>query len=99
VEASNFPLPTLGPVLRAVSRDLHEGKGFGVLRGINPKNYSVEDLTTIWLGLQSYIADQRGRQDKRGNMLGEHTVTQSWWRLGANQLSAHYCRQQHKAGR
>jgi hypothetical protein len=41
-----------------------------VIRGLNPANYSVEDLTLAYLGVQSYIAEQRGRQDKRGNMLG-----------------------------
>ncbi|KAH6634060.1 hypothetical protein B0J18DRAFT_415162 [Chaetomium sp. MPI-SDFR-AT-0129] len=69
VEPSNFPLPTLGPRLRELCRDVHDGKGFCIVRGINPKTYSVEDLTLAYLGIQSYIAEQRGRQDKCGNML------------------------------
>jgi hypothetical protein len=71
VEPANFPLPTLGPKLRELSRDVHNGRGFCVIRGINPASYSVEDLTLAYLGVQSYIAEQRGRQDKRGNMLGQ----------------------------
>lgn len=71
MEPSNFPLPTLGPKLRELSHDVHSGKGFCVIRGLNPAAYSVEDLTLVYLGVQSYIAEQRGRQDKRGNMLGE----------------------------
>lgn len=71
VEPASFPLPTLGPKLRELSRDIHNGRGFCVIRGINPANYSVEDLTLAYLGVQSYIAEQRGRQDKRGNMLGK----------------------------
>lgn len=43
-----------------------------MVRGIDPSTYSVEDLTLVYLGVQSYIAEQRGRQDKRGNMLGEY---------------------------
>lgn len=70
VEPSNFPLPTLGPKLRELCRDVHDGKGFCIVRGINPEAYSVEDLTLAYLGIQSYIAEQRGRQDKCGNMLG-----------------------------
>ncbi|KAK0618458.1 hypothetical protein B0T17DRAFT_339574 [Bombardia bombarda] len=69
VEPQTFPLPTLGPELAALGREVHYGKGFVVIRGIDPASYSVEDLTVVYLGVQSYIAEQRGRQDKRGNML------------------------------
>ncbi|KAH8890828.1 Clavaminate synthase-like protein [Thozetella sp. PMI_491] len=69
VTPENFPLPTVGPKLEALSREVHHGKGFGLLRGINPVSYTVEDLTLVSLGLQCYIADHFGRQDKRGNML------------------------------
>ncbi|SPQ17856.1 bfe5bfca-34d7-4bdd-97d5-e3807ddf06a2 [Thermothielavioides terrestris] len=69
VEPANFPLPTLGPKLKELSRDVHDGRGFCLVRGIDPSSYCVEDLTLVYLGIQSYIAEQRGRQDKRGNML------------------------------
>ncbi|OTB14007.1 hypothetical protein K445DRAFT_319544 [Daldinia sp. EC12] len=69
VSRANFPLPTLGPKLDELSQDIHNGSGLCVIRGINPEEYSVEDLTIIWLGVQAYIANQRGRQDHRGNML------------------------------
>ncbi|ORY65860.1 uncharacterized protein BCR38DRAFT_456546 [Pseudomassariella vexata] len=76
VTRDNFPLPTLESKLAAISHDLHDGKGFSVIRGINPNDYSVEDLTTIWLGLQAHIADEPGRQDHKGNML-VHIVADS----------------------
>ncbi|KAI1190656.1 hypothetical protein F5B17DRAFT_49775 [Nemania serpens] len=69
VHQDNFPLPTLGPKLRAVADDIYNGKGFHVIRGLDPNDYSVEDLAIIQLGIQAYIADQCGRQDHRGNML------------------------------
>ncbi|KAH7022997.1 hypothetical protein EDB80DRAFT_878505 [Ilyonectria destructans] len=69
VARDNFPLPTLGPRLDQIRRDVHEGKGFGVIRGLDPQKYSVEDLTVLYLGIQSYIANRHGRQDKKGNML------------------------------
>ncbi|KAJ4290700.1 hypothetical protein N0V88_006448 [Collariella sp. IMI 366227] len=69
VEPATFPLPTLGQKLRELSQDVHHGKGFCVIRGLNPASYSVEDLTLVYLGVQSYIAEQRGRQDRNGNML------------------------------
>ena len=71
VNPETFPLPTIGRRLEALSRDVHHGKGFGLVRGIKPSSYCVEDLTLIFLGVQSYIADKVGRQDKRGNMLGK----------------------------
>ncbi|KAL2165507.1 hypothetical protein VTH06DRAFT_807 [Thermothelomyces fergusii] len=83
VNATNFPLPTLGPKLRELSDDVHNGKGFCVIRGIDPALYSVEDLTLIYLGVQSYIAEQRGRQDKRGNML-VHIVADNSTKRAAN---------------
>ncbi|KAK4231804.1 hypothetical protein QBC38DRAFT_451036 [Podospora fimiseda] len=74
IKPSNFPLPTLGLKLADLSRDIHEGQGVAVIRGLNPASFPVEDLTMIYLGVSSYIAEQRGRQDKRGNMLGFHIV-------------------------
>ncbi|KAK5663657.1 hypothetical protein OQA88_4088 [Cercophora sp. LCS_1] len=69
VGPDSFPLPNLGAKLKGLSRDIHHGRGFGMVRGIEPASLSVEDLTLVYLGIQSYIAEQRGRQDKRGNML------------------------------
>ncbi|KAG6106205.1 hypothetical protein E4U31_000925 [Claviceps sp. LM219 group G6] len=69
--ANNFQLPTLEGDLNHLRHEIHDGKGFGLIRGLEPQRYSVEDLTTIYLGLQSYIADLQGWQDKKGNMLGE----------------------------
>jgi hypothetical protein len=54
-----------------MSRDLYEGKGFGVVRGLDPRKYCLEDLTILHLGIQGYIANKQGRQDKRGNMMGQ----------------------------
>lgn len=54
-----------------ISLDVHDGRGFAVIRGINPGDYSVEDLTLAYMGVASYVADKRGCQDKVGNMLGE----------------------------
>ncbi|KAI0013404.1 Clavaminate synthase-like protein [Xylariaceae sp. FL0662B] len=69
VSRENFPLPTLGPKLDRLSDDLYNSTGLCLIRGIKPEEYSVEDLTIIWLGIQAYIADRRGCQDHRGNML------------------------------
>ena len=71
VNVENFPLPTLAAKLSGVGQELHNGKGFSVIRGIQPSDFSVEELTMVWLGIQAHVVDQRGRQDHKGNMLGE----------------------------
>lgn len=69
VSSSNFPLPNLGQKLLRTTLDLHRGKGFAIIRGLNPKDFSPEDNLIIFLGLSSYIGPKRGRQDEDGNML------------------------------
>ena len=69
VSKANFPLPTLGPILAGVRDDIYEGRGFAIVRGLNPNDYNIADLTTVYLGLSSYIAQVRGKQDQRGSML------------------------------
>lgn len=70
VNCDNFPLPALGPKLLELAQALYNARGFCVIRGVDPRDYSVEDLAVVWLGIQAYIAEQRGRQDCKGNMLG-----------------------------
>jgi hypothetical protein len=84
VTKDNFPLQNLGLKLDAIRQDLHHGKGFGLIRGLDPRKYSVEDLTMIHLGIQVYIANRQGRQDSKGNMLGKYLVITlqrlpQWW--------------------
>ncbi|KAM4059048.1 taurine catabolism dioxygenase tauD, tfdA family protein [Hirsutella rhossiliensis] len=71
-----FPLPNLGPRLDRLRVEIHQGRGFGLIRGLDPQKYSVEDLTMLHLGIQSYIANRQGRQDSKGNML-VHIVADS----------------------
>ncbi|KAH6949184.1 hypothetical protein DER45DRAFT_531381 [Fusarium avenaceum] len=66
---ANFPLPTLHRKLASLRLDIHRGKGFALIRGLNPSEYSSTDLTTLYLGIRSYIANVCGRQDEKGNML------------------------------
>lgn len=69
VGKENFPLPTLGKRLEAASDDLYNGKGFAIIRGLDPDAFSLEHFTVIYLGVSSYIAERRGKQDQRGSML------------------------------
>lgn len=74
VGRDNFELPSLGRKLQQLSLDIHEGRGFSAIRGLNPADFSVEDLTLAYMGVSAHIADMRGRQDRKGNMLGMSVV-------------------------
>nr|CEG05038.1 unnamed protein product [Fusarium clavum] len=65
----NFPLPTLGLKLDVIRLDIYQGKGFGLIRGLDPGDHLTVDLTMIYVGIQSYIANRCGQQDEKGNML------------------------------
>ncbi|KAK7988934.1 lin1 family protein [Apiospora arundinis] len=60
-----FPLPALHAELRRLSRELHTGHGFFVIRGLRVDDYSREENAIIYAGISSHIAAQRGRQDHK----------------------------------
>ncbi|KAK1756955.1 hypothetical protein QBC47DRAFT_443599 [Echria macrotheca] len=74
VSRESFPLPTLEAKLDAACRDIHDGRGFVVLRGLDPQRYSKEDNINIYLGVAAYIGDIRGIQNKKGDMLGKFFI-------------------------
>jgi hypothetical protein len=69
VNRERFPLPTLGGKLDRCAVEVHFGTGMCMIRGIDPGNYSIEDNMVIFLGISSYIGDQRGLQSAKGAML------------------------------
>lgn len=75
VDRTNFPLPTLSKKLKAMQHEVYNGRGFALLRGLDVNQYSVDDLTIIYLGIQCYIGNRFGRQDKKGNMIGTCEAT------------------------
>jgi hypothetical protein len=66
-----FPLPTLGGRLERTAEDVYEGRGFAILRGLDPEVFSAEDLVVVCLGVSSYVAERRGKQDQGGSMLSQ----------------------------
>ncbi|KAI1506263.1 hypothetical protein F5X99DRAFT_404313 [Biscogniauxia marginata] len=69
VSQETFPLPNLGRVLEDVRNEVYEGRGFVIVRGLDPDAYGIEDLTIVYLGISSYVGERRGKQDQRGSML------------------------------
>ncbi|KAJ6109402.1 hypothetical protein N7486_001637 [Penicillium sp. IBT 16267x] len=57
-----FRLPILRPILRDLSNELHNGRGFFVLRGLRIDRYSREDNVIIYTGVSSHVGSIRGRQ-------------------------------------
>jgi hypothetical protein len=62
VNKSNFVLPALGPKLKLLSIEVHSGKGFFILRGLNPKEFTREENIILFLGISNYVASRVGRQ-------------------------------------
>ncbi|KAF2630582.1 Clavaminate synthase-like protein, partial [Macroventuria anomochaeta] len=69
ISPENFLLPKLGDKLRQGALDVHSGRGFVTLRGIDFDRYSCEDGILIFLGISSYFGEKRAKQDDQGNML------------------------------
>ncbi|KAJ3506628.1 hypothetical protein NLJ89_g6764 [Agrocybe chaxingu] len=65
-----FPLPTLGPILKDLSNELHNGRGFFVLKTIPIDSYSREENVIIYSGVSSYVGRLRGIQDKGVSVIG-----------------------------
>jgi hypothetical protein len=71
VSRETFPLPNLVNKLEEVALEIHDGIGFTILRGLEPRRYSALDNVLIYLGVTSCIAPIRGVQNSSGNMLSE----------------------------
>lgn len=66
---NTFPLPTLGKALGELSREVHSGRGFSVLRGIPVAKYSREDNVIIYAGVSSYVGPLRAIQDQNSGVV------------------------------
>ena len=69
VAPANFPLPSLGAALADVLRELLEGRGFVLLRGLPLARYSREEQAIAYLGIGSYLGAARS-QNAKGHLLG-----------------------------
>ncbi|KAI1653974.1 Clavaminate synthase-like protein [Daldinia decipiens] len=72
-----FPLPSLQDRLEKCAFEVHRGCGLCIIRGLNPDNYTIEDNIVLFLAIASYIGDERGLQNAKGDMLWKAHVTES----------------------
>lgn len=63
INQKTFPLEKLHDTLRGVSKELHHGHGFKVVRGVPVDNYTREENIIIYAGVASHVGPTRGRQD------------------------------------
>ncbi|KAK3328037.1 hypothetical protein B0T19DRAFT_449806 [Cercophora scortea] len=74
----NFPLPTIQAQLDEACGDIHQDRGFAIVRGLDPKKYTDEENVVLFLGIASHFGDMRGVQDKNGSMLTHITDSKDW---------------------
>ena len=65
----DFPLPRLGAVLDGIHRELLEGRGFVLIRGVPVGRYSMADTATVYWGLGTYFGRTLS-QNAKGHVLG-----------------------------
>lgn len=63
VNQETFPLPKLHETLRSISKEIHLGRGFKVIRGAPVDQHTREENIIIYAGITSHIGPVRGRQD------------------------------------
>ena len=70
ISPATFPLPTLGPRLeRTLDRQILDGLGFWLVRGLPVGRYSIEDAAIAYLGIGSHFGSFRS-QNAKGHLLG-----------------------------
>jgi hypothetical protein len=69
ISPESFALPSLGPALAALLRDLLEGRGFVLLRGLPVERWTREEQAIAYMGIGSHFGAARS-QNAKGHLLG-----------------------------
>ncbi len=69
IDAENFPLPSLGPELRALRAEILRGRGFALLRGLPTEGRGIEDVARLYWGLGRHFGHPVS-QNGKGHLLG-----------------------------
>ena len=70
VQPGDVPLPIFGPRLAALFRDdVLQGRGFAVIRGLDPSRLSRREAAAAFLGLGAHLGAPRP-QNAKGHVLG-----------------------------
>jgi hypothetical protein len=60
INPKTFPLPILSVPLAAISQDIHQGRSFSLIRGLETDKYSDEDNDILFSGLAAHVGSRRG---------------------------------------
>lgn len=74
VRPETFPLPTLAGRLREVTRQLEQGRGIALLRGVPVARYDTADIEKIYFGISGYLGvviAQNSKGDHVGHVRDE----------------------------
>jgi len=69
ITRAEFPLPGLGPTLDALRREVLDGRGFVLIRGLPVEGRALVDIAAAYLGIGSYFGHVRS-QNAMGHILG-----------------------------
>ena len=69
VDREAFPLPTLGPKLAGLRRELLDGRGFFLLRGLPVRRMSREEAVAAFWGIGAHFGSARS-QNAKGHLMG-----------------------------
>jgi len=72
VTAGDFPLPTLSKRLKAIERELMDGRGFVRIRGVPRERYDNDEMCLIYWGIGAHLG-KPWPQNKHGHVLGDVT--------------------------
>lgn len=72
ITKDDFPLPTLGARLAAFNDELINGRGFGLIRGVDRKRYNNDEMCVIYWGVGMHLG-KPWAQNKYGHLLGDVT--------------------------
>jgi hypothetical protein len=70
----DFPLPTLAPTIAAWARELEDGRGFLVVRGLPVARWDADETALVYWGLGLHLG-RPGAQNAMGDLLGQVTDT------------------------
>lgn len=72
VTKADFVLPTLSKRLKAIERELMEGRGFVLIRGLPRERYSNDEMCLAYWGVGAHLG-RPWPQNKHGHLLGDVT--------------------------
>jgi hypothetical protein len=72
IDADDFPLGALGERLRRIERELIDGRGFVLIRGLPRERYDNDELCLLYWGIGAHLG-KPWAQNAKGHVLGDVT--------------------------